>query len=47
MSVTARFECPRCGDEIEEAHPLDNTVHPDEPYVCDDCLEPDDEVFHP
>ena len=38
------MECARCGDMVERAHPLDAVVHPDEPQVCDDCVELWDEV---
>lgn len=36
--------CDRCESEIEKGHPLDAIVHPYASFVCDDCVDPWDEV---
>ena len=36
--------CDRCGDEVDRAYPLDAVAHPFESEVCEDCVEPWDEV---
>lgn len=36
--------CDRCGQDVDRIHPLDAIVHPFERNVCDDCVEPWDEV---
>ena len=37
-------ECDRCGDDIEQGHPLDGVVHPFDNWVCENCLRDTDTV---
>lgn len=37
-------ECDRCNEEKDRLHPLDAVVHPNESGVCDNCINPWDEV---
>lgn len=38
------IECGRCGSAVDRAYPLDAVVHPYTSAVCEDCVEPWDEV---